>query len=259
MRTLAFVAPSLVISLALTGCALLQTPRESAPTPVARGHLEAIRHCAACHAVELGGVSPHPRAAAFASGEMQHTAGIEGRVAALTQRGHYDMKPLELSGQQVEDIVAYIASLEDPGGRTGAEAGAVPQAEGFRPAALLVAAQGAGPEQDPAGSMELGRRIVESKCGRCHGIGASDASLHPVAPALRDLSERYDVEALGESLAEGILTGHPDMPEFRFEAPEIESILRYLKSLQLRQRGERPPTPSRGPARAPAAASHGWT
>jgi hypothetical protein len=45
-------------------------------------------------------------------------------------------------------------------------------------------------------------------------------------------SSRYPVEALAETLAEGISVGNPDMPEFVFEHDEIAEILAYLKSIQ---------------------------
>jgi len=33
-------------------------------------------------------------------------------------------------------------------------------------------------------------------------------------------------------LAEGLSSGHPDMPEFRFEVEDVSAILSYLKSIQ---------------------------
>jgi hypothetical protein len=38
-------------------------------------------------------------------------------------------------------------------------------------------------------------------------------------------------------LAEGLLTGHPMMPEFRFPPEDGKAIIRYLKSIQTRQPG----------------------
>lgn len=55
------------------------------------------------------------------------------------------------------------------------------------------------------------------------------------APVFRELHQRYKVDDLAEALAEGILTGHPGMPEFRFEPNEINSIIRYLKNIQTNQ------------------------
>jgi hypothetical protein len=58
-----------------------------------------------------------------------------------------------------------------------------------------------------------------------------DSSHHEEAPPFRVVVTRYPPEDLAESLAEGIVSGHPDMPEFVFEPPEIEAILAYLGSL----------------------------
>ncbi|WP_293678666.1 cytochrome c [uncultured Phenylobacterium sp.] len=88
--------------------------RPTGADPVARGRSVAIEACASCHAVERGGVSPVARAPGFATTEMQHVAGLEGRVAGLTRAGHYGMPPVQLGPGQIEDLVAYIESLSDP-------------------------------------------------------------------------------------------------------------------------------------------------
>ncbi len=98
---------------ALGACAVMGGPaRRPPPTAASRGHEVAQRACAACHAVEAQGVSPRPKAPAFASLEMRHTASLKDRVADLTSRGHYDMPALSLSPEEVRDLVSYIASLE---------------------------------------------------------------------------------------------------------------------------------------------------
>jgi cytochrome c len=43
--------------------------------------------------------------------------------------------------------------------------------------------------------------------------------------------KRYPPDNLAEALAEGINSGHPDMPEFVFQPPEIEAIVTYLGTL----------------------------
>jgi hypothetical protein len=40
------------------------------------------------------------------------------------------------------------------------------------------------------------------------------------------------VEDLGVSLAEGIRTGHPAMPEFALDKHQIRDLISYLKSLE---------------------------
>jgi hypothetical protein len=51
----------------------------------------------------------------------------------------------------------------------------------------------------------------------------------------RRLSERYPVDDLAEALAEGIVTGHPDMPEWVLDADEITELLGYIDSIQVRR------------------------
>ncbi|MCL4764793.1 MAG: cytochrome c [Hyphomicrobiaceae bacterium] len=81
-----------------------------------------------------------------------------------------------------------------------------------------------------------GRVIAEKHCARCHAIGREGASPEPLAVPFRELPKRYPVEQLAEALAEGIVTGHPAMPEFTFEPPQIEALLAYLASLDGRAR-----------------------
>ncbi len=52
------------------------------------------------------------------------------------------------------------------------------------------------------------------------------------APPFRFLSERYPIRSLEEALTEGVVTGHPAMPEWIFEPAEIRGILGYIESIQ---------------------------
>ena len=79
---------------------------------------------------------------------------------------------------------------------------------------------------------QRGLVIVRTNCSRCHAIGKVGDSPLPIAPAFRKLHERYSVEDLQEPLAEGIVTGHPTMPEFRFDPGQVGDIIAYLKSLE---------------------------
>ncbi len=83
-----------------------------------------------------------------------------------------------------------------------------------------------------AGELERGKAILDANCSRCHATGAEGASPLAAAPPFRTLGARYPVSDLEEALAEGILTGHPEMPEFAFEPDEIDAIIAYLQSLQ---------------------------
>jgi cytochrome c len=84
-----------------------------------------------------------------------------------------------------------------------------------------------------------GHAIAKAHCARCHAIERTGASPLGLAPPFRVLPQRYPVQYLAEALAEGIVTGHPAMPEFTFEPEEIESLLAYIESLK--GSGQTPP------------------
>jgi mono/diheme cytochrome c family protein len=77
---------------------------------------------------------------------------------------------------------------------------------------------------------QRGFAILHTNCASCHAIEAVGSSPLPAAPPFRTLHERYPVESLQESLAEGIVTGHTDMPEFRFDPDQVGDVIAYLKN-----------------------------
>jgi mono/diheme cytochrome c family protein len=83
-----------------------------------------------------------------------------------------------------------------------------------------------------AQSVQRGVVIARTYCMNCHSIDKVSPSPIREAPPFRDLHKRYPVEGLQESLAEGIVTGHPSMPEFRFDPDQIGDFIAYLKSLR---------------------------
>ena len=81
-------------------------------------------------------------------------------------------------------------------------------------AALLVAAM----QPAVAADIKRGEELLTRDCARCHAVGTTGDSPHKQAPAFRTLDKRYPIESLEEALGEGIMSGHPDMPEFKFDA-----------------------------------------
>ncbi len=81
------------------------------------------------------------------------------------------------------------------------------------------------------GLVERGSEIAARECSRCHAVTRVGGSPHNKAPPFRDLPRKYPVEHLAESLAEGIVVGHNDMPEFLFEPDDIEALLAYISGL----------------------------
>jgi cytochrome c len=84
--------------------------------------------------------------------------------------------------------------------------------------------------QSPAA--QRGTTLARTHCVRCHSIDKVSPSPLAIAPPFRDLHKRYKVEHLAEALAEGIVTGHPTMPEFRFEPDQISDFIAFLNSLK---------------------------
>jgi cytochrome c len=97
---------------------------------------------------------------------------------------------------------------------------------------LVLASAGAALPQDRRALETRGEGVLTTNCSRCHAVGRTGNSTHPQAPPFRTLGQRYPIEVLAEALAEGLSSGHPDMPEFRFEIDDVDAILAYLESIQ---------------------------
>ena len=100
-----------------------------------------------------------------------------------------------------------------------------------RTAASLVVLLAASSSTLAQGDPVRGKQFVESNCARCHAVSLDDDSHMPEAPAFRTLHNRYPIDSLAEGFAEGIVTGHPEMPQFQLDPGTIDDMLAYIKSL----------------------------
>ena len=98
-------------------------------------------------------------------------------------------------------------------------------------AILILAAGSAGAAGD---AVKRGREIAEAACADCHAIGSAGASPKAEAPPFRELERKYPVESLEEALAEGVVVGHPGMPQVKMNEADIGAFLAYLKSIQVK-------------------------
>lgn len=89
----------------------------------------------------------------------------------------------------------------------------------------------AAPAEDEQ-ALKRGEQLLQRECSRCHAVGKTGDSPRREAPPFRTLGERYPIEQLEESLGEGIMSGHPDMPELSFDADDVGAIIAYLNSIQ---------------------------
>ena len=81
-------------------------------------------------------------------------------------------------------------------------------------------------------SEQRGLNFVRANCARCHSIDKVSESPLKIAPPFRTLHTRYPIDSLQEAFAEGIQTGHQNMPEFRLEPDQIGDVIAFLKTLE---------------------------
>lgn len=96
--------------------------------------------------------------------------------------------------------------------------------------AMVLAAVGAARADEAA--IAEGHKIAVDACSPCHAIGTDGESPKAEAPRFRELGRKYPIESLEEALAEGVVVGHPGMPQVKMTEHEIAVFLAYLKSVQ---------------------------
>ena len=79
-------------------------------------------------------------------------------------------------------------------------------------------------------AVQRGLQFSQANCARCHSIDRVSPSSLSIAPPFRNLHRRYPVEDLQVSLAEGIRTGHPNMPELRLDPGQISDLIALLNT-----------------------------
>jgi mono/diheme cytochrome c family protein len=81
---------------------------------VAEGRCLAEIHCARCHAIGAEGESTHPMSPPFRTLSRNYPVNaLEEAFAEGILVGHRDMPPFELEPSQIDDIVAYLHSIQE--------------------------------------------------------------------------------------------------------------------------------------------------
>ena len=192
--------PAIPVLLAL----LLAGPALAEETSWDRGKTLVVTNCSKCHATGLTGKSPLPAAPPFREVALNYTPEelVDGFMEGLAVR-HEAMPEWQMSLDQAQAIAAYVLSLKPSPDAKAADS--------------------------PTG---VGFALLQEHCARCHAIALEGDSPLAKAPPFRDVVKRYDPSQLQEALAEGIVTGHNEMPEFEFSPDEIAGIIAYLDSLK---------------------------
>lgn len=106
---------ALLLALALGACAQTQAldPPAAGADP-AEGRRMAEIHCARCHAIGADGESRHPMAPPFRTLSRNYPLNsLEEAFAEGILVGHRDMPPFEFEPRQIDDIVAYLNSIQE--------------------------------------------------------------------------------------------------------------------------------------------------
>ncbi len=82
-----------------------------------------------------------------------------------------------------------------------------------------------------AQSVQRGTTLARTYCVKCHSIDKVSPSPLTIAPPFRELHKRYPVEQLEEAPCGRSVTGHPTMPEFRFDVGQVRDLIAFLKTL----------------------------
>lgn len=169
---------------------------------IAEGKRLSDINCTKCHNIEATGESPLTDAPPFReiSKNYDRDEMIDAFLDGLAVR-HPLMPDWDVTEQQAEALTAFVMSLG-----TGDKQADTRAARGFD--------------------------LLRSNCARCHAIDADSTSPNDKAPPFRDVVKRYEPAALEEALAEGIITGHNNMPEFEFGPDDVTAIIAYLDTLK---------------------------
>ena len=101
-----------MVVLAVVVC-LVSAAAEAQDMAVERGRVFAEQNCAGCHATGITGESPLPKATPFRSIHLRYP--VDHLVEALGEgirTAHRAMPEFELDQAQIDDLIAYLKSLE---------------------------------------------------------------------------------------------------------------------------------------------------
>ncbi len=96
---------------------------------------------------------------------------------------------------------------------------------------LAIAICGPGRADEMSPLAKRGAALAEQMCGSCHAVGRTDQSPHIGAPPFRNLDRRLDIDSFMQRLRDGLTSGHPDMPTFRFTRQDARAFLAYLRAI----------------------------
>jgi cytochrome c len=79
--------------------------------------------------------------------------------------------------------------------------------------------------------IQKGRAFAEANCARCHNLQNTGDSPFAAAPPFRIIAKHYRSSDLEEAFVEGIVVGHPAMPEFEMTGEQAAALAAFIDSL----------------------------
>ena len=98
--------------------------------------------------------------------------------------------------------------------------------------ALFIATLSGGDASALSSIERKGRTLAVRYCSQCHAIGLADRGPRRDAPVFRRLDQRLDLDSFERRLRQGLMSGHRDMPVFRFSRDDARALVSYLRSIQ---------------------------
>jgi cytochrome c len=97
---------------------------------------------------------------------------------------------------------------------------------------MLVAGSAARAQDESHDPIVRGRELAKEFCSGCHAIDRTGKSPNEQAPPFRQIGQSVDLDEFIRRLQSGLLSGHPEMPEFKFNAADARAMRDYLRSVQ---------------------------
>jgi cytochrome c len=105
------------MALALSACTQFQAERQEHQASVAAGHELVEANCARCHAISAFDESPNPAAPPFRFLARKYPIdSLQEAFAEGAVVGHHDMPQFQFEPEQIDDLVAYLQSIQEPPG-----------------------------------------------------------------------------------------------------------------------------------------------
>jgi tetratricopeptide (TPR) repeat protein len=183
------------------------------------------KNCSLCHAVGAVGESPNKKAPPFRSLHARHPSlALREPLARGIAAPHEEMPRFNLSGPEIDSVVAYINSLATVQPAAPWTAETKPAARSARPAAEAI----------DIGDARKGLDYAQKLCAACHNVLATEAaSPNKQAPPFKKIANTPGMTVT--ALTVWSRTTHPTMPNLVIDPADMDDLIAYILGLRDRK------------------------